>query len=563
MGGEGSFSARLIMRYWVTNWTVAIFVLVCGMSAGIVGCTKDPNNKDEDAKSIKTSTQVFAAKEIPAKKLPASNLDGNDPEEREVPSKDPSSQELPSQELPAKDFDAKDPNTNELPGKEFAAVELTPVLAQATKTKDKTKGKETTKEPAKESTKEPKYEFKEPSEVAGKTFQEWLKLMKETKDPVRREEAMKYITAFGPSKSHEALSEVIFQLNRHKTEPNGVDLSVRVNGIMALATIYRQMAMAKKDPPDKAHKDAFAVFRYFLNDGQVIMRVRTVQGLPSLGPIARDAIPDVIKLTKDGITWEVRKEALQTLTIIARDANGVPDPKVMPELRNRAKDISYVVRQTALEALAMLGAPKVPPELLKALNEDPVVQVRLKVLDLLGKLEKDMEDKDRKIALKTVNAHLSVEKDPILLIWTHGTIMTLMKKATSAHMYPVVNYVKDKDPAVRVQALTMIGLGGKDAKPFALKEVLEELHKCVPPENGKKFEYPDLNVAVTAMKAAVGIHAFEAVPVLEKIHNDKKAPEFLEVNAGKALDAFDQLKAHLEEKDKKDKDKDKKTPDKK
>jgi hypothetical protein len=140
--------------------------------------------------------------------------------------------------------------------------------------------------------------------------------------------------------------------------------------------------------------------------------------------------------------------------------------------------------------------------------------------------------------------------------------MTLMKKATSAHMYPLVNYVNDKDPAVRVQALTMIGLCGKDAKQFAQKEVLDELHKCLPPENGKKFEYPDLNVAVAAMKAAVGIHAFEAVPVLEKIHNDRKAPEFLEVNAGKALDAFDQLKAHLAGKDKKDKDKDKKTPEK-
>jgi HEAT repeat protein len=537
------------MRYCGTKWTVAILFLVCGMSVGILGCTTDPNEKhndvkvERDPKAKETAAQKLAARELVAK-------------------------ELAAKELAAKNIDTKDPEATELPGneslaKELSGTDLTAVLAQATKIKDKTKGKETTKEPAKESPKDPKYEFKEPSEVAGKTFQGWLKIMKETKDPVRREEAMKYITAFGPTKSHEALPDVIFQLNRHKTEPNGVDLSVRVNGIMALTMIYRQMAMAKKDPPEESHKKAFALYKYFLNDGQVIMRVRTLQGLPSLGPIAHDAIPDVIGLTKATITWEVRKEALQTLTIIARDAKGVPDPKVMPQLRNRAKeDISYVVRQTALEALAMLSAPKVPPELIQALDGDPAVQVRLKVLDLLGKLEKDMEDNDRKVALKKLNTHLTLEKDPILLIWTHGTIMTLMKKVTSAHMYPVVNYVNDKDPAVRVQALTMIGVCGKDAKQFAQKEVLDELHKCLPPENGKKFEYPDLNVAVAAMKAAVGIHAFEAVPVLEKIHNDKKAPEFLEVNAGKALDAFDQLKAHLEGKDKKDKDKDKKTPEK-
>ena len=537
------------MRYCVTNWTVAIFFLVCGMSVGIPGCTTDPNEMHNDVKVERNvKAKETAARELAAKELAAKEL---------------AAKELAGKELAEKNFDAKDSEPPEIPGnespaKEVSGTEITAVLAQATKIKDKTKGKETTKEPAKESPKEPKFDFKEPSEVGGKTFQEWMKLMKHT-DPVRREEAMKYVTAFGPTKSHEALPEIIIQLNRHKTEPNGVDLSVRVNGIMALTMIYRQMAMAKKDPPEESHKKAFALYKYFLNDGQVIMRVRTLQGLPSLGPIARDAIPDVIKSTTATITWEVRKEALQTLTLIARDAKGVPDPKVMPELRNRAKnDISYVVRQTALEGLAMLSAPKVPPELIHALDVDPAVQVRLKVLDLLGKLEKDMEDNDRKLALKKLNAHLSVERDPILLVWTHGTIMTLMKKVTSAHMYPVVNYVKDKDPAVRVQALTMIGLGGKDAKQFAQKEVLDELHKCLPPENGKKFEYPDVNVAVAAMKAAVGIHAFEAVPVLEKIHKDRNAPEFLEVNAGKALDAFEQLKAHLETKDKKDKDK--KTP---
>jgi HEAT repeat protein len=552
------------MRYSVTNSTIAIFILVCGMSAGIVGCTKDPNNKDEHAKT-EITTQVFAAKEIPTKKLPPKDFDAKDPEEKEFPGKETFAQELPVKELPAKNLDAKDSEatespSNESPAKELAATELAAVPSQVTKTKEKTKGKE----PAKESPKEPKYDFKEPSEVAGKTFQEWMKLMKDD-DPVRREEAMKYVTAFGPTKSHEALSEVIFQLNKHKTAPSGVDLSVRVNGIMALSTIYKQMAMAKKEPPDKLHKEAFAIYKYYLKDGQVIMRVRTVQGLPSLGPIARDAIEEVIKLTRDPITWEVRKEALQTLTIIAPDANGVPHPKVMPELRraalDREKGSAYIVRQTALEALAILSAPKVPPELFKALDEDRAVQVRLKVLDLLAKLEKNMDENDRKVALKKLNAHLSFEKDPILIIWTHGTVITLMKKVTTAHIYPVVNYVKDKDPAVRVQALTMIGLGGKDAKPFAVTEVLEELHKCVPPENGKKFEYPDLNVAVTAMKAAVQIHAFEAVPIVEKIENDKKAPEFLKVNAGKALDAFDELKAHLEGKDKKDKDK--KTPEKK
>ena len=75
-------------------------------------------------------------------------------------------------------------------------------------------------------------------------------------------------------------------------------------------------------------------------------------------------------------------------------------------------------------------------------------------------------------------------------------------------------------------------------------------------------DWPDPGVALGTMMALASMHAdVEATPILEKIENDKKMPEFMKVAAGKALDAFADVK-YIKDKEK-DKEKDKKTPDKK
>src|SRR5437763_1009975 len=76
-------------------------------------------------------------------------------------------------------------------------------------------------------------EFVEPTEVMGKTFKEWTKEI-HAFDPSRREEAMKAVLLFGPNKAYEAVPEILKELSKHKLQP--VDLSVRVNGTMALST---------------------------------------------------------------------------------------------------------------------------------------------------------------------------------------------------------------------------------------------------------------------------------------------------------------------------------------
>jgi HEAT repeat protein len=539
------------MRYWHTNLTVAVFLLLCGMSAGIVGCTKAPTPKDSDIKFDKVAKveKPAAPKEISATSPAVTAPAAKEPEAKEPTTKEtpqPAANDLAAKEPAAKDFDVKEPVAKDLDAKEPATF-----VAQDTpkkdKTKDKSKDKSKDKESPKDTSKEPKFEFKEPSEVGGKTFAEWLKLM-ENVDPLIREDAMKNVTAFGPNKSPEALPKIIFQMNRHKSIP--IDLSMRVNGIIAMTAILQQMGMAKKEPSEKLLKDTFEVYKFCLKDGQVIMKVRALQGLPWLGPISHDAIENVILLCKDPVTWEVRKEALQTLTRIAKDPQGELHPKVMPELRLAIKDSAYLVRQTAVQAITFVNTPKVPPELFKALGEEKSVQVRLTILNCIASLSPAMEADDRPLVVKKLEAHLLVEPDPILNMWTHATIMTTSKSISKKHLDPVITRLNEsKDPSVRVQALAVISLGGEKAKVVCLKDVLAAIHD------------PDQNVAVAAMMCSVQLRATEAIPILEKIESGKKAPEYLKAAAAKALDAFDELKAMAEDKAKKDKDN--KTPDKK
>jgi hypothetical protein len=535
------------MRNWIVSLRIAMFIVFCGISAGIVGCTKDPQTKEKGVAKIQPAAKVDlddqkkvpVAKEVPAKQLV---VRGDDVSKhhgaRDVaPKGEPDAQEQPA-------------------AKEVFAKEFTPVELQESKKKPKDTGKETKKDPSKNTTKdtskEPKTpEYKEPTEILGKSFKDWMKDMK-SPDPSKRDMAMKNIVLFGPKKSYEAVKEIIKQLERQTIKREVTDLSVRVTGIVALSTILKYKGYKDCDPKDI--DAAYAVYKYFLKDPQVIMKVRAVQGIPSLGPKAREAIDEVIKVAQDGSTWEVRKDGLQTLTILAAPDKqwGVPHhAKALPVAHAALADSSYLVRMTAVQALAVLNEGKVPPEYyhLGKCLDDPSIQVRLEVLKNIATLAPNMDPKgkDQVIAVNRLTTYLNAEKDDILKIWTHATIMTVLKKVTKLNLDPVISRLKHKDPAVRVQALTVIGLGGKDSRPIALSAVRSAV------------EDKDTNVGVAAIVALVQMDAVECVPMLEKIEEDKKANEALKATASNALDEFHKRKLEGEKKDKSDK----KTPDKK
>ncbi len=337
-----------------------------------------------------------------------------------------------------------------------------------------------------------KTEFVEPTEVLGKTFKEWVKEI-HARDPSRREEAMKTILAFGPDRAYEAVPEIIKELNRHKTA--NVDLAVRVNGIKTLTTI---LAHQKKHDPALL-KDALAVYKMCLKDTQAIMRVQAVQGLPALGPIAHEAIDEVIPVARDFAAWELRKAGLQTLTIISPDDKGVLSPKLLPELRRALDDPALQVRLFALNALGLVSHANIP----KA---------------------------DEGLILTKLNSHLATETDKIGLIWTHVTIMSATKDVNSKHVGPIVKALRDPDPKVRNQALAALGSVGPKAKPFALAGVQEAL------------DDPDHGVGMLAIATLMQLHATESIPALQRIADNKKANQVLRE---RAEDAVDQLKLLL------------------
>lgn len=446
---------------------------------------------------------------------------------------------------------------------------------------------------------------KGPPEFMGKTYDQWRKELKST-DPSKRETAMKAVLMFDLPMAADAIPEIIADLARQKTIK--VDLSVRVNGTMALNTYFLHAANAKKTPDAKVVKDALAVYRMGLKDTQVIMKVRSLQGLQFLGPPARDALEDVIVLARDTSTWEVRKEAIPVMVMLAYTEKGPADTKVMIALRASADtktETSYLVRVVGVTGLGILGKENAVVDLRRALENDPSKEVRgaavqalvhakesalpdlrkalnqpnkeVRLLavqalgaagkekalaDILGVLD-DTEKEMRLVGLNTVasmkdilsvngkaaslkklNGRLALEKDSILQVWTNATIMGVNGKCDDKHMQPILARLTDKDVPTKTQAFQAIAACGTEAKPFAWKT----LHDLV--------DHNDTETAINAVDTLVLIRAYEAIPKFEKIKADAKANSELKEAAENALDNFKLLK----EQEKKAKEK---TPEKK
>ena len=389
-------------------------------------------------------------------------------------------------------------------------------IAQDKKDTGKSKIDEKGKDPKDAGPKVP--EFKVPTEVLGKSFEQWRKEV-HAADPSKREIAMKAILNFGPVKSYDALPDVIAELKKHSFN-NPVDFSVRYNGLMVVSTIFKNYPWHEKKEKDidpKLFKDALTIYKAGLSDSQVMMRIRASQGIIFLGPTAREAIDDIIKVSNDKATWEVRKEGLQTLALIAVDAKGVPYPKAVTEIFSRLEDSSMNVRVTAIGAVVTLA--------------------------------RFLSPTDTAAALKKINGRIAIEKEVSLLIYLHNGVMMIQQKIDKKHQDPIVKLMSNPDAGIRVQAMQAVCSWGKDSKPFV-------------PTLTAMIDDPEVGVGAAAIHCLVSLQCTELIPTFEKIIADKKANTILRETAEDAVDALNlfiemQKKEKSESKDKKDK-KDKK-----
>lgn len=310
----------------------------------------------------------------------------------------------------------------------------------------------------------------EMTEFQGRSFKEWQKDIKD-KDPSKREVAIRSVLQFGPDKAYEALPDILAELKKH-TNSKPIDLSVRVTGTMVLSTIFKY----KKDPDPKYLKEAVGIYRTFLKDEQMMMRIRAVQGLVYLGPTSRDAIPEVIQMAREPATWEARKEAIQMLGMIGYEDNGEPKVVVvMPEVFKAFDDNSYQVRIAAIKSTVFLTA--------KA-SAQVKGQARSKFLAAAG-------DPDKHVVLA---AHLA--------------LMSLEDKVTPAHLNPITKMLGDENAEVRLDALQHIGGLGKKGKT-AIPKVIESISD------------PEPTVAVGAIHVLAGIDAENSHSLFVRIRDSK------------------------------------------
>lgn len=277
--------------------------------------------------------------------------------------------------------------------------------------------------------------------------------------------AMQGLIAIGPaldSKDKQLTVDKVYSFLKKKDTDPFLQMAGHVTIMNVTATV------------DKVH---LAPLVRTLTERDDTQRMQALQFLKLFGPKAQIVIDDVLALGSDALTWQIRKEALATGMLLAYEKDKL-HPGIVPALCAALTDKAPEVRQSALNGLATAKDAMTKSE------------VKTTVASLL--------------------AFVKTEKEPLLEITAHATIMTLTDNISQMHMDPIVDMIKHKEVAVRLESFRTIGLAGKKAKPFALTAVVEAIRD------------PNLTVSEAAIDTLPSIHAFETMDLLKKIIADKK-----------------------------------------
>jgi HEAT repeat protein len=437
----------------------------------------------------------------------------------------------------------------------FLLAIMQPMLAQPAgdKTGDKgdpKKDKDKDKEPEK---------ITEKTKINGKDLKAWIELIP-SPDRSVTEIAIKTIMLYGPDIAKQAVPALIKELNRHK-KPDPIDLSVRVNGCIALGMILGSL----KEPDIKQVNDAVALFKPMLKDEQVIVKFRAAQSVAQLGPMARDAVIELEQLVKDPATWETRHAAVLALGAVAWDEKKPPNAGVLKALYsrlayntlNKPLESCVKVRMSAMQALAYLradgGDALAIAELHKKLDAvwqtdpDPFCRLRahMMVWVLLDKQKparaaiianylhhKDVavraeamqaigfiKDEDRGLFIKPLQEVAKDDtNDPLFKLHAHVLLFRTPKGPKKASLDAILKFLGDEKVDMRVEAAQAIGHLGKDAK-----DAIPTLLKCL--QKGQLDKEYHLMVVCALALGEMEQTASATLPVLNEIVADKMIPE--------------------------------------
>ncbi len=334
--------------------------------------------------------------------------------------------------------------------------------------------------------KDEKKEEKSILDIGGKTVDQWIKEIG-SKDPSKREAAVRAIVAFGPEHAAKAAPALIAEVKRG-TGFSPIDFGVRNTIASALGPI---LAENKHDP--KVIKDGIVQLKRLMSDNQIVIRFRAAQSLARLGPQAMEALPEVISLSKEPTSWETRQTAAIALASLSMDLKTTPRPEVIMNLSRLLEDPAFQVRMSAVQAFVAMPAPA-----------DPTTKAVI-----LGKL--------RNMTLKDPETNVK--------IWANMGIMGVEQGVRPDLVLAIAKYCKDEDAIVRTQAATALGSIGPKAQP-ALSTLIVMIGD----------EDPTTQAAGIWALGQLESAATSAVPQLEKIGADTREPEQLRMLAKAAVD---------------------------
>ena len=332
--------------------------------------------------------------------------------------------------------------------------------------------------------KEKEKEFKEPTEIGGRSLAEWIKDISH-KDPSRREMAIRTVLLFGPEKAYQAVPALLNELRKHTPE-RSIDGSLRVNLAIALGTIFS----AKKDPDPKHIKDAVPLLIRLLRDSQAIVKFQAARAIAIFGLEARSATPDLLPLLREVKFYEVRQAGAMALSRVVADRSAPAPPFAVQALHGLLTDEAYQVRQAACQGLTVVGVPL----------DNTLKQQVIKGLDTLVK--KDPE--------------------PSVQIWANLAVMSYSGNIGKENLENIAQLLHKGDLSTRIQAAQALGTVGSLAK------------EITPTLIGALAD-PDPTVVGWTIWALGRTESQRAVPELQKIAADKKRPEAIQKAAEESL----------------------------
>jgi HEAT repeat protein len=331
------------------------------------------------------------------------------------------------------------------------------------------------------STSKPKW----PTEIGGKSLEQWVKEIK-NQDPSVRETAMRAVPFFGPPAGKEVVKPLSDILRNDK------DASCRVHAALTLS------ALAEYITGDDAF-EAIRVLAERLDDPQAIVRLHAAMALGSFSGRATKAIPSLVRCLPYRGSWEVRRAVIGALRSVAENKLG-PDPEAV----------------TAIATLLLSTGD----------NYEKSGQVRMEAVMTLGALGGPRDPKALMLS-KQALTHSLKDPDKPVEIWATVALMAVNDKITDQGLSDVAKHLKGKDMLAKVHAANALLSIGKEAKP-RIPDIVEML--------GDKD--PIAKATAIDVLGQFGSTASGAVPALEKIQNNKDETEYFRKSAEAAIKAI-------------------------